>query len=201
MTRPIFEPNTNREVAAAQFASQQLFRRPAPVSAGCCPVVFRAEQWNNDVTTPAGGDLEQIVFDEYTNPDTGIFTVTTGTSSGQTGLLSVAVNVTPCLIVAKLAWDWETTWTTSSTQSQTAGIYDQITVWPMEGVEYPRLGPGSGSGELDYNMSFVEYYPTIAYEQGHGGVAAPTFTFWLSQNTASNRAAQARMTIAYFPLG
>lgn len=30
MTRPIFEPAVQREIAAAQYASQQLFRRPAP---------------------------------------------------------------------------------------------------------------------------------------------------------------------------
>ncbi len=36
MTRPIFEPTTQRVIRSQAFGSDQLFRRPAPTG-GCCP--------------------------------------------------------------------------------------------------------------------------------------------------------------------
>lgn len=69
MTRPIYEPTPARADAQLDFGQQQLFRRPAPVSIGTGPPVFRAA-----VGPPGGTGTPydpEIYREHYTTGDDG----------------------------------------------------------------------------------------------------------------------------------
>lgn len=73
MVRPIFEPNTNREVAAAQFATQQLFRRPAPVAATTALVPAFIAIQDSHFTTAVDGNDTVLLWDVWDITDTTVF--------------------------------------------------------------------------------------------------------------------------------
>jgi len=71
MTRPIFEPSTSRTEAKLGYGSNQLFRRPAPVSATSFPC-FRAYAYNLAAQTITNNNTAYARFDRWQSTDTAV---------------------------------------------------------------------------------------------------------------------------------
>lgn len=189
MTQPIQEPTGARTDSRLTWGQNQLFRRPAPPTGGT-PSVFRANQWNNELTTPTSTDMEPILFDFWSNPDSSIFSEVL---DGGGDLVGVELLV-PGFIVATLILNWEVSFDFS-----VAGlIADNEAVWPPAGNEATRkMSAGHGTG-MGYLISMSRYYPTIDWEEGHGGNELPDFRAYAGQASGSARDVQGRMDICYF---
>src|SRR6476619_2034579 len=57
MTRPIMEPNPQRADAALDFATQQLFRRPAPTSSAGLSFCYAETSSVSSGSVPASGNI------------------------------------------------------------------------------------------------------------------------------------------------
>lgn len=155
------------------------------------PKVFRAVQWDSFTTTGTSVDMEPFAFDLWANPDTSIFEADLEVSLE----LGSVIAKEPGLYVVNLIVGWF-----DSFDAPVAGfIADGELVWPPTGSEDTRkMRAGSGDG-MYYSYSLSRYYPTINFEEGHGGNDLPVFSFFAGQQSGASRDCQARVDITYWP--
>lgn len=85
MTNPVYEPNLERTDAALSYGSQQLFRRPAPVTAPIYPWVRRNRTYAvADLTVPSGVNTSIVAnaIDGSTDPVYTDYFAAFGTPTG-----------------------------------------------------------------------------------------------------------------------
>lgn len=160
----------------------------------CMPVprVFRASQWDNDLTTPTGVDMEPIKFDKWSNPGEEWF----GTELDVDGHLFKIAVVQPGLVVATLLLTW-----TSGFDFSVAGlIEDDEGVFPPAGNESTRKMRAGHNTGMSYSYTLSRYYPTIDFELDHGGVISfAQLAAYAGQASGSAQDVQGRMDVAWWP--
>lgn len=190
MTQPIQEPSPTRTDAALGWSSRQLMRRPNPVFE-VRPPVFRAAQWNEEFTSATGTDMDSLIFDMYSNPDTSIFDVQV---DGSGNLTQVDILV-PGFLIVNFQLFWEGNWDASVA----GGIWDLENVWPLMGQENTRFMRQGNIDGFVHSVSIARHYPTIFWDGGvGGGNELPQFSFFAGQSSGSSRQCQGRFDIAYF---
>lgn len=190
MTQPIQEPSLTRTDAALGWSSRQLMRRPAPVvSPSEYPLVFRALEWNIDTTCPTGS-MTELEFDFWSNPDATVFDPNLNGSGNlrQVDLLQAGY------VVITLIVEWP-----DFNASIAAMINDLEQVFVPPAAEYPRNLFGSYFESMTYFYTYSRYYPTIDWEEGHGGNELPQFSFLVAQASGVDRDARGRFDISYWP--
>lgn len=155
------------------------------------PSVFRAEQWNDVLATDAGGGMDQCIFDIWDNGNPAVFTENLDgggkleTVTAIAGLYTITFN-----------WNWVDTFDAS----HAGGFLDGTGVWPIDAAEFTRkLSGGTGDG-VSYVMSATRYFPTLDFNEGHGIVDDPTFSFFIGQNTGGSEDVQGRFELVYWGL-
>lgn len=190
MTRPIYEPSLPRTDAVLGYGSDQLFRRPAPVSAYIIPG-FHA--YKNSNLTMVTGTNDQLRWDDWINDDVTIF---------EAGALSGSDLTEVKLLVE--GWYSVLCWIHFSSPP-TAGFAGITMIHDDTDITEPRAAamgvtyPMNWSDNATVNFEVVRYFPPVFQTQD-----PPNFTwvdrleFWAIQNHGSNRTLDnAFMEIAY----
>lgn len=105
MTRPIYEPNPQRQGASLEFGQQQLYRRPAPTPTATGTVYAMISSVSNQSDAFPADSVKS--FDDYWPPTDGFTTDSTVLELVSAGVIGIKVK-TPGYVVATcraLGWD------------------------------------------------------------------------------------------------
>ncbi len=131
MTRPIYEPSTDRELAFQGYTGRQLQRRPAPTSARIIPWARFQRVSASDITvTSANNTVVSGTAGQDIITDTSIFQINSN-------------NTIQMLVDGLVAIYGQTIWGTYTTS------FRQVSVWEISGTDYPIAMDGSSDDLYD----------------------------------------------------